>query len=62
MSSDIANIINIVSKFLDPKVVKAEKFKTIEEIKKLPIHSYKFISKNEAKIIKDILKISKIEE
>ena len=62
MSSDIANIINIFSKFLDPKVVKADKFKSIEEIKKLPVHSYKFISKNDAKILKDLLKISKIED
>ncbi len=62
MSSDITNIINIFSKFLDPKVTKADKFKTIEEIKKLPIHSYKFISKNDAKILKDLLNISKIEE
>jgi len=62
MSSDIENIINIFSKFLDPKVTKADKFKSIEEIKKLPVHSYKFISKNDAKILKDLLKISKIEE
>ena len=62
MSSDIANIISIFSKFLDPKVTKADKFKSIEEIKKLPIHSYKFISKNDAKILKDLLKISTIEE
>ncbi|NVM43788.1 MAG: 50S ribosome-binding GTPase [Candidatus Lokiarchaeota archaeon] len=62
MSSDITNILNIFSKFLDPKVLKADKFKTIEEIKKLPVHSYKFISKIEAKILKDLLQISKIEE
>jgi len=62
MSSDITNIINIFSKFLDPKLTKADKFKTVEEIKKLPIHSYKFISKNVAKIFKDLLKISTIEE
>ena len=62
MSTDITNIINIFSKFLDPKVTKAGKFKTIEEIKKLPVHSYKFISKNDAKILKDLLKISNIEQ
>lgn len=62
MSNDITNIINIFSKFLDPKVTKAGKFKTIEEIKKLPVHSYKFISKNDAKILKDLLKISNIEQ
>ena len=62
MSSDITNILTIFAKFLDPKVLKADKFKTIEQIKKLPVHSYKFISKVEAKIIKDLLNISKIEE
>ena len=62
MSSDITNILSIFAKFLDPKVLKADKFKTIEQIKKLPIHSYKFISKVEAKILKDLLNISKIEE
>ena len=62
MPSDIANIINIFSKFLDPKVTKADKFKTIEEIKKLPVHSYKFITKSDAKILKGLLKISNIEE
>ncbi|MBY9011844.1 MAG: 50S ribosome-binding GTPase [Candidatus Lokiarchaeota archaeon] len=62
MSSDITNIITIFSKFLDPKVTKADKFNTIEEIKKLPVHSYKFISKNDAKILKDLLKISRIDE
>jgi len=62
MSADIPKIIKIFSKFLDPKATKADKFKTVEEIKKLPVHSYKFISKNDAKLIKDLLKISKIEE
>ena len=62
MSSDITNIISIFSKFLEPKIAKAEKFKTIEEIKKLPVHAYKFISKNDAKILKDLLKISNIEQ
>ncbi|MHA2288166.1 MAG: ADP-ribosylation factor-like protein [Promethearchaeota archaeon] len=62
MSSDITNILSIFSKFLDPKVSRAEKFKTIEEIKKLPVHAYKFISKSDAKILKDLLNISNIEE
>ena len=62
MSSDITNIISIFSKFLDPKASRAEKFKTIEEIKKLPVYSYKFISRSDAKILKDVLNISNIEE
>ena len=62
MSSDITNIISIFAKFLDPKVAREGKFKTVEEIKSLPVHSYKFISKNDAKILKELLGISKIEE
>ena len=62
MSVDISKIINIFSKFLDPKANKIDKFKTFEEIKKLPVHSYKFISKSDAKILKNLLKISNIEE
>ena len=62
MSADISKIINIFSKFLDPKFTKEGKLKTIEEIKKLPLNSFKFISKEDTKILKDLLKISKIEE
>ena len=62
MSSDISNVLNVFSKFLDPKVVKISKLKTIEEIKKLPIFSYKFLTKSEAKVLKEILDISNIEE
>ena len=62
MSTDITNIISIFSKFLDPKVSKTEKFKTIDEIKRLPVYSYKFISRSDAKILKDLLNISNIEE
>ncbi|MFX0047297.1 MAG: ADP-ribosylation factor-like protein [Candidatus Hermodarchaeota archaeon] len=62
MSSDITNIISIFYKFLDPKEIKPDKFKTIEEIKKLPIYSYKFISRSDAKILKDLLHVTKIED
>jgi len=62
MSTDISKIINIFSKFLDSKLAKEGKLKTIEEIKNLSLNSFKFISKEDAKILKDLLKISKIEE
>ena len=62
MSADISKIINIFSKFLDPKLAKEGKLKSIEEIKNLPLNSFKFISKEDTKILKDILKVSKIEE
>jgi GTPase SAR1 family protein len=62
MSTDISNIINIFSKFLDDKTAKISKIKTIEDIKNLPIYSYKFLEKSEAKVLKDILDISTIED
>jgi small GTP-binding protein len=62
MSSDISKVLEVFSKFLDPKVAKIGKLKTIEEIKKLSIYSYKFITKSEAKVLKDIIGISNIEE
>jgi small GTP-binding protein len=62
MSTNISNIINIFSKFLDEKSVKVNKIKTIEDVKELPIYSYKFLNKSEAKVLKDILDISSIED
>ena len=62
MSINITNVINIFSKFLDEKSVKISKLKTIEDLKELPIYSYKFLDKNEAKVLKDILDITSIED
>jgi len=62
MATNISNIINIFSKFLDEKSVKINKLKTITDVKELPIYSYKFLDKNEAKILKDILDITSIED
>lgn len=62
MSTDISNIIKIFAKFLDESSVKLNKLKTIEDVKKLPIYSFKFLDKSEAKLLKDILNISSIED
>ena len=62
MSTNITNIINIFSKFLDESSVKVNKLKTIEDVKELPIYSYKFLNKSEAKVLKDILDITTIED
>ena len=62
MATNISNVINIFSKFLDEKSVKISKVKTIEDVKELPIYSYKFLDKNEAKVLKDILDITSIED
>ena len=59
---DVSRVINVFSKFLDPKEVKTSKLKKIEDILKLPLHSYKFINKEESKIIKELLEVSNIEE
>ncbi|MFX1357062.1 MAG: ADP-ribosylation factor-like protein [Promethearchaeota archaeon] len=62
MSTNITNIINIISKFLDSNVVKVKNLKQIEDVLKLPIYSYKFLEKSEAKILKELLDVSNIEE
>jgi len=62
MSIDISKIINVFSKFLDPKLAKEGKLKNIEEIKNLPLNSFKFISKEDAKLLKEVLDVSTVEE
>ena len=62
MSADISKIINIFSKFLDAKLTKEGKLKTIEEIKKLPLNSFKFISKEDEKLLKEVLDVSTVEK
>jgi len=62
MSADISKIINLFSKFLDPKLAKEGKLKSIEEIKKLPLNSFKFISKEDEKLLKEVLNVSTIEK
>ncbi len=62
MSVDISKIINVFSKFLDPKLAKEGKLKNIEEIKNLPLNSFKFISKEDAKLLKEVLDVSTVEE
>jgi small GTP-binding protein len=62
MSTNITKIINIISKFLDSSVVKTKNLKQLEDVLKLPIYSYKFLEKSEAKILKELLDVSNIEE
>ena len=62
MSTDISKIINIFFKFLDPKLAKEGKLKTIEEIKKLPLKSFKFISKEDLKLLEEVLDVSTVEK
>ncbi|MHA2429833.1 MAG: ADP-ribosylation factor-like protein, partial [Promethearchaeota archaeon] len=62
MSTDISNIIKIFSKFLDQKTVKISKLETLDDIKQLPIHSYKFIDKTISELLTEVLEVSNIEE
>jgi GTPase SAR1 family protein len=62
MSTDISNLIKIFSKFLDPKSVKIEKIREIDDVLKLHLDSYKFIDKEESTIMKQLLDISTIKD
>ncbi len=62
MSSEVSNIIKILSKFFDPKSRKIDKVKELDDILSLPIHIYKFIDKEESKLMKQLLEISTIGE
>ncbi len=62
MSVDISKIIEVFSKFLDPKLAKEGKLKTVDEIKNLPLNSFKFISKEDGKLLKEVLDVSTIKQ
>ncbi|MFW9771986.1 MAG: ADP-ribosylation factor-like protein [Candidatus Thorarchaeota archaeon] len=62
MSTDISNIINIFSKFLDPKEAKISKLTTMDDIRQLPIHSFKFFDKIISKFLEEIFNVTNIEE
>ncbi|MFW9988786.1 MAG: ADP-ribosylation factor-like protein [Candidatus Odinarchaeota archaeon] len=60
MSSDISSFIKVISKFLDLKSAKIDKLQKIDDVLKLNINSYKFIDKEEATIIKQLLEVTSI--
>lgn len=60
MTPEVQEIIKNFSKFISPNV--KTKISKIEEILELPIESYKFLGKNEIKVMKEILKTSTISE
>jgi len=71
MESEFSNLINALSKFLEPKLVKKLEFssrgetitlESIDDIKKLPLEIYNFIDKDEAKYLEEFLEISNIVE
>ncbi|MFX1501823.1 MAG: ADP-ribosylation factor-like protein [Promethearchaeota archaeon] len=62
MSTDVSNLIKIFSKFLNPKSVKIDKIKDIDDVLKLHLNSYKFIDKEESTIMKQLLDIISIRD
>ena len=62
MSTKFTDILKVFSKFLKDGLVKKGKIKTIEDVLELPIHSYKFLDKNEAKMVGEILEVKNIGE
>jgi hypothetical protein len=62
MSTESSDIIKVFSKFLDLKSAKLHKLHSIDDILKLHIQSYKFVDKEEATIMKQLLEISSIGE
>ncbi len=60
MSTEVSSLINVISKFLEPKYAKAGKLKALDDILKLHIDSYKFINKEESVIIKQLFEITTI--
>ncbi|NVM36213.1 MAG: hypothetical protein HWN81_11505 [Candidatus Lokiarchaeota archaeon] len=62
MSSDTSSFIKVFSKFLDPNSTKIEKLQKVDDVLKLHISSYKFIDKEEATMIKQLLEVSTIRD
>jgi len=56
------DVLKVFSKFLDEGIIKKGKIKTIEDVLNLPTHSYKFIDKNEAKMVGELLEVKNISE
>lgn len=62
MPSQSSDIIDLFSKFLDPKSGRVSKLRTVEDVLKLSIQTYKFVDKEESTIMKQLLDISSIDD
>jgi len=62
MTTDFNNVIKVFSKFLNTELVNFDKIKTIDDIVKLPIYSYRFINEVEANILEDVFGIYTIDD
>ena len=62
MSTKFDDVLKVFSKFLDDGIIKKGKVKTIEDVLKLPTHSYKFLDKNEATMLGELLEVNDLSE
>ena len=62
MSKKESSKLELIAKFLDPKMVDMDKLKTIESVLKLPISAFKFLKENDVENIQKMFKISKIKD
>ena len=71
MPQNFQNVINVISKFFDPKLVTNLKFvkkdkvvdiQSIDDILKLPINAYKFFEETDAKYLEEFLNIREISD
>jgi len=61
MSSEIKNVINIFSKFLDKDFLD-KNLTSIDKILALPIHSFKFINKTQGQVLEEFFNIQSIDD
>jgi small GTP-binding protein len=61
MSSEIKNVINIFSKFLDKDFLDKD-LASIDKILALPIHSFKFINKTQGQVLEEFFNIKSIDD
>jgi small GTP-binding protein len=62
MSSKTKEKLALIKKFMDPKSIDLESIKSIKSVGKLPVSSFKFLSKEDGENLKYLLKISKISD
>jgi GTPase SAR1 family protein len=60
MPTESSDVINVFSKFLDPKSAKLNKLHSVDDILKLSVQSFKFVDKEKASLMKQLLEISSI--
>ncbi len=62
MSKKAITKIELIEKFLDPNLVESKSLKSVHRVLKLPISVFKFLTEEDEEIMKDLLKISSIND